>query len=105
MANAHITLAAARASNSHRTQPVPNSIPVGQQNMASTGTSAQSTVTAPATGWEELHWSVTAYNGPVWVAFGSNPTASAGTHQYIPSGVTRFFNVSAASEKVAVIDA
>ena len=50
-------------------------------------------------------WSVTA-NGDCLVLSGTAPTALAAggsTHQFVPSGQTRFFNATVASEKLAVI--
>lgn len=106
MANIHATISrVASRPNFVQQMPIPEGVPISKQAIASTSSATASTIAAPATGWQDLHWAVTAYNGPVWVAFGAAPVASAGNDHYVPSGTTRFFGVGSASEKLSVIDA
>lgn len=84
-------------------------MPVADANAAasaavtSSGTSQSPSVTTPSDG-KQYYWIITASGGNVWVTFGSNPTAVAGTTYLIVDGTTRDFAASA-GQKCAVIDA
>ncbi len=82
--------------------PVALSVPLFSDTKTSSGTSAQSDITAPDA---NSFWSVTVTGGNVFVKFGSNPTAASDDGWLILDGQTRDFAVSAASEKVAIKDA
>jgi hypothetical protein len=84
--------------------PVPNSKVVGAQSITTTGSSQQSSVVSGANHNASQFWILTATGGNVWVKFGTNPTAAAGSDWLILDGQTREFK-SAAGEKVAVINA
>lgn len=108
MANIQATVSrTASRPNFTQQMPIPEGIPISKQAITSTGSATLSTIAAPDTGWADLHWAVTAYNGPVWVAFGpaASVVASAGNDHYVPSGTTRFFGVGSAGERLSVIDA
>jgi hypothetical protein len=100
MTYAHITLnRVVRRNDANVT--AADSIPVGAETKTLSGTSQATNMTG-ALGdiW------VIAATGDCFVIFNSNPTALATggtTHHLIPSGTTREFNCSAASEKCAVI--
>jgi hypothetical protein len=49
-------------------------------------------------------WTITALGQNVWINFGDDPTAAAGSGRLIPAGVTRAFSATAAGEKIAVRD-
>lgn len=66
--------------------------------------SATSQQTTAATAGPE-YVTITATGGPVWAAFGTNPTAAAGTTALIADGATRPFYVAEAHHKIAIIDA
>ncbi len=106
MATVHVVLAGASGrSVTGATMPVLNSVAEGVQTMTSSGTSAQSTVVAPAEGWEGLSWEVTVSGGNIFGAFGDDPTAASGAGVFITDGQTRNFAVSGPSEKFAIKDA
>jgi hypothetical protein len=84
------------------TMPVPTSITDASELLNTTAASAQSVMTASQT---SQYWIVTALDGNVWVNFGPNPTAVAGSGWLIVNGTTREFSVSAANEKLAAVDA
>lgn len=106
MATVHVVLAQASGrSSTGATQPVINSVEYAADTMEPSATSAQSAAVAPASGWENLFWSITASGGNVYAQFGSDPTAMAKTGWLILDGQTREFAVSAARETVAIKDA
>lgn len=82
--------------------PIITSVPVAVETLASSATSAASTISAPAA--DQLVWTVTAL-GNVFVLFGASPTAVSGAGHLIPAGATRDFSVTASGEKIAVKDA
>lgn len=103
MATVHIVLSKVQGrALTGSTMPVADSVPLFSDTMTSSGTSAQSSITAPDTNG---FWSITAKDGSVFVKFGSNPTAVTDEGWLILDGQTRDFAVSAASEKVAIKDA
>lgn len=80
--------------------------PVAQSiadSTATTITTSGSSQQASITGALSQVWRI-AVTSNVWVAFGTNPTAAAGSGYLLLAG-THEFAVTAASEKVAVIDA
>jgi hypothetical protein len=102
---ARLAIALARVRNgagSGGTMPVPLSQPDASELLNTTSTSAQSVMSATRT---DQYWIVTAVDGNVWVNFGTNPTAVAGTGWLIVNGTTREFSVTAAPGKLAGIDA
>lgn len=102
---ARIAIALDRVRNgagSGGTMPVASSIPDASEVLNTTSTSAQASATAANL---QQYWVVTAVDGNVWVNFGTNPTASAGTAWLIASGSTREFSVTVVGEKIAGIDA
>lgn len=70
--------------------------------VASSASSAQASITCPDDG-RQHYWIITAL-GNVWVAFGTNPTAVAGTHYLVPAGATRDW-AAKPGQKCAVVDA
>lgn len=100
MAIAHIAkVTANRRSNTG--VDAPDSAAVAAETKTLSSSSQQTTITASI---GEM-WAVTA-SGDCLVLSGTNPTALAAggsTHQFVPSGQTRYFNASVASEKLAVI--
>lgn len=106
MATVGVTLSA--VSNTARSglnavMPAVDAEPYGSDMITSSGSSQQAAVTAPADA-DGMFWTITASGGNVWVAFGADPTAVAGTHWLIADGTTRDFGAKA-NQKVAVIDA
>ena len=87
----------------HRTGvPIEIAEPRVSESITSSASSQQSTNTFLA----GEHVTVTASGGAVWVAFGANPTAAAGTTHLVTDGQTRaFFNRTTDQAKVAIIDA
>lgn len=84
------------------TAPVLAGQPIASEAVTSSAASQQATSTAPAS---PSVCSITSSGGAIWVAFGTNPTAVAGTGYLIPDGATREFGRLAPGWKVAVIDA
>lgn len=84
------------------TAPVLAAQPVASEAITSSAASQQSTSTAPAS---PAVCTITSIGGAIWVTFGTNPTAVAGTGYLIPDGATRDFGRLAPGWKVAVIDA
>lgn len=84
------------------TTPVLAATAIASEAITSSGASQQSTNSVPATPSVCV---VTSAGGAVWVAFGANPTAAAGTAHLIPDGATREFGRLQAGWKVAVINA
>lgn len=85
------------------TMPVTPSVPDATATAITTsGTSQQANITS--SGVHQV-WTLTVAGGAVWVLFGTDPTAVAGSGWYIAADTTRDFSVTVASEKVAVIDA
>ncbi|KAA3504602.1 hypothetical protein DXM27_05150 [Rhizobium rhizogenes] len=82
--------------------PVPDANAAASAAVTSSASSQTASVTAPSDG-KQYYWIITASGGNVWVTFGSNPTAVAGTTYLIVDGTTRDFAASAA-QKCAVID-
>ncbi len=68
--------------------------------MTSSGTSAQSTATASV---NDICRVIT--DGAIWIAFGDNPTAVAGSGHYIPANAGFDYGNLQHGWKVAVIDA
>lgn len=102
MATVHITLSSVQSrATTGMTMPVVDSVPTATDTMTSSGSSAQSSITAALGGF----WSITATGGNVFAKFGSNPTAVTDEGWLILDGQTRDFAVSVASEKVAIKDA
>lgn len=88
------------------TLPIRQSIPTAvASEITSSGTTQQADITAPATEPILSAWEILVSGGDVWVAAGSNPTAVAGEGSKIRDGERVYLGVSAASEKLAVIDA
>lgn len=107
MATVHITLGQVTgASVAGESMPVEPSVPLSADTMTSSGTSAQSSITATlsALARKAAFWTVTVTGGNVWAAFGANPTAAADAGQLILDGQTRNFSVSANAEKIAIKD-
>jgi len=76
----------------------------GSDDLTSSGTSQQvDSVVCPGDG-RQYFWTVTAAGGNVWVTFGVNPTAAAGTTWLVIDGTTRDF-AAEAGQMAAVIDA
>lgn len=80
--------------------PVASAYPRAVQSITSSGTSQQATITA---GNGEI-CRITASGGKIWIKFGANPTAAAGSDYLIPDGATHEFGIVAAGHKIAVID-
>lgn len=108
MATVHITVGQVTGvSTAGASMPVARSVPISADTMTSSGTSAQSSITA-STGSlsrQAAFWSITVTGGNVFVAFGPDPTAASDTGHLLIDGTTRDFAVTASSEKIAVIDA
>lgn len=104
MATVNIVLTSVQAAYSGgQPMPVVDSTPPFHETIASSGASQQSASTAPATAKASLLWQITAL-GSIWVKFGTNPTAVAGSDYLIASGQTREFDAKP-SHKCAIIDA
>jgi len=82
--------------------PVASSITDASELLNTTTTSAQSVMTATRL---NQYWIVTAIDGNVWINFGTNPTAVAGSGWLVVNGTTREFSVTGLPEKLAAIDA
>lgn len=107
MATVHITLGQVTGvSTSGASMPVEPSVPIAADTMTSSGTSAQSNITATTSALthQAAVWTVTATGGNVWAAFGANPTAAAEAGHLILDGQTRNLSVSANAEKIAIKD-
>jgi hypothetical protein len=104
MASVHIVLGSCRIGSRAGITRIPEAVPVLKQTITSSGASQASTTAAPADHEGERFWSITVSGGPVWVAFGEFPVASAGNDWLLLDGATREF-AAAAGQKVAVIDA
>ena len=89
--------------------PVVSSVPLVDETQANPTSSQQSTGSVPTfTNRDTRHglvWEIAASGGAIWVAFGSNPTAAAGTSFMVPDGAVRHFGAGDSGEKVAVINA
>jgi len=87
--------------------PVGKSIPLLAESKTSSGTSsAGSTAIGPDTNFSDLYWLITVSGGNVWMKFGADPTAAAGSDHLILDGAQDVaYAVSIATEKFAVIDA
>lgn len=81
--------------------PAIGAIPASAESITSSATSQQS---ASASG-NGTACRVTAINGNVWVKFGVNPVAAAGSDYLIPSGSSHDFGNVPPGFKVAVVDA
>lgn len=81
--------------------PVPQSVPTAAQTITSSATSQQTTITGTA----GQFWRVVASGGAIWVKAAADPTAAAGDDWLVPAGGVLELSVTAASEKLAVIDA
>lgn len=81
--------------------PVFEAIPLIAENIANPTSSTQTTGTAP-TGIIAV-WRI-ATDTAIWVAFGTNPIASAGTSYFIPAGAELHVGAEP-GHKVAVINA
>lgn len=89
--------------------PVAAAVPISKQRIDTTATSQQTTIAAPSINAKRagsiVVCTITATQGDIWAAFGTNPTASAGNDWLIPSGTTRDFGIVSEGMKVAVINA
>ena len=81
--------------------PVVGAVPTASAAITSSGTSQQTSITAG----NDTACRITAIGGSVWIKFGANPTAAAGSDYLIPSGASHDFGNIPAGYKVAVIDA
>jgi hypothetical protein len=103
MATVHVTLSRVKGrASTGSTMPVQDSVEISADTMTSSGTSAQSSITAPDL---DCFWSVTVTGGNVYVKFGANPTAVADAGYLLLDGDTRDFSPCAVSEKLAIKDA
>lgn len=82
--------------------PVMNAYPRASEDVTSSGTTAQSTITALRNDVCEI--SNPAGGADIRVAFGADPTAAAGTGHIVPTGQTRWYGGMIDGHKVAVID-
>ncbi len=96
MAIAHITFRSAMEG----IKPVPAAMPRAAETITTSGTSAQTTITAKA--GEMLR--VTTDVG-IFIAVGASPTAASGSGDYIPAGQVADLGYLTAGWKVAVIEA
>lgn len=81
---------------------VPTTVVADSETITSSGVSQDSANTAPV----GSYFFITASGGAVWVAFGTAPTAAAGTAHLVPDGTTRvFYNARTDAAKAAIIDA
>lgn len=71
----------------------------GATAITSSASSQQASITAVA----DEYWMIST-DGSIWVAFGANPTAAAGTSFMLTAG-TYYFQSMTVGEKCAVIDA
>ena len=102
MATVHVTLGRVGArAETGSTLPVLSSVPRDVATLVSAPASAAAPLVAQA---GEI-WSLTVKGGDVFVAFGSAPVAVSGAGRLLLAGQTREFAVTAAGEKLAVIDA
>jgi len=101
--NIVLTTSKTRVTSGSNSVPIPASVAKAGQNITSSGTSQQSTITGAAAGKDM--WVITATGGNVYLDFGADPTAAAGDKYLVVADQTREFGVSVNSEKVAVIDA
>jgi len=83
--------------------PLAESVPLDEQTVTSTGTSAQSTVVSTST--TRAIWHIKAVDGAIWIKFGTNPTAASGDDIHLASGETYECAATTDAEKVAIIDA
>jgi hypothetical protein len=109
MAAVSIVLSKVPNSYPYSAQLADPSVPIASEVITSSAASQQSTnnsgtgTSTSASSSAYRMWTITS-TGNVWVKFGTNPTAVAGS-QLIPAGASRRFLVSGDLEKVAIIDA
>lgn len=85
--------------------PVPSATIVGAATPITTsGTSQLADITSES-GPYGAFWVLTVTGGNVWVKFGTNPVAAAGSDWLILDGQTREFAIDGELQKIAVIDA
>lgn len=96
------TVAIAFAAAMDGTAPVIAAQPVSAETITSSAASQQSTNSAPDVPSVCV---VTASGGAIWVTFGANPTAVAGTSYLVTDGATREFGRLQSGWKAAIIDA
>jgi|GEM_PF-2237997 hypothetical protein len=109
MAICHITLCDVRNNSlTGTTMPVPQSVAIDAETITTSGTSQQSTIAASQlniyAGASTLIWTVVSTSN-IWVDFGVDPTADAGSGWFVPAGVPMSFSVTVSAEKIAVKDA
>lgn len=80
--------------------PVAAAIPEAAEDLTSSASSQQSTITSK----RGQVCQITASGGAIWAKFGTNPTASAGNDHLIPDGSTREFGFLQDGYKVAILD-
>lgn len=97
MANAHVTFGGAMGGNA----PVYASIPDAAQTIASTSSSAASTITAQSGNFARI----AAFGGGVFIAVGPSPVAASGAGYYVADGGVLDLGPLKQGDKVAVIDA
>lgn len=107
MATVHIAIGYSKGRNAHGGQaPVRQSLVSRSVVMTSTGTSAQSSLTATQA---EINtnpmWFVTVSGGAVDVTCGSNPTAVSTNSHRVLDGQVLELGISAVGEKIAIKDA
>jgi hypothetical protein len=83
--------------------PVADAAATDSGSITSSASSQQVTSVVCPNDGQQHYWVITA-TGNVWVTFGSNPTAAAGTTWLIAAGTTRDF-AAAPGQMAAVIDA
>jgi hypothetical protein len=83
---------------------VPESRELAAERIPTSASSQQSTIQAASTHKPNQFWVLAVTGGNVWVKFGSNPTAAAGSGFLITDGQVREFKTQP-SDKVAVINA
>lgn len=101
--NIVLTTSKTRVTSGSNSVPIPASVAKAGENITSSASSQQSTITGAAAGKDM--WVITVISGNVYLDFGSNPTAAAGDKYLVVANQTREFGVSVNGEKVAIIDA
>ncbi len=77
-----------------------NAYPRASEDLTSSGTSQQTTITAIA---GEVA-SITASGGAVWVKAGQSPTAAAGDNHLVADGETKTIGLLRDGDEIAIID-
>lgn len=92
--NVKVTQANADKGQPWGVQPVEDEMPLSSELLTSGAVSVQGTKTAPSGDGKVWYWQITVDSTSatdVWVTFGANPVAAAGTTHLVTVGSTRSF--------------